>query len=128
MKKYFPIIRFSVELNAIYVEINEYNSNYWSTFLCIIWFTITAVISSFLYLVLFTKVPIIIYLIICFVFILFSLILILIIRISSAIYIESNNSYLLLNSLFCRMTTKSFALKMKVWIIIIFEIINNSIP
>ena len=87
--------------HQIYKEINEYNNNYWSKFLCIIWLNISVIIACICSLALFLDnilifkiaiIPLILY---------FISILIFIIRISAAIYIESNNSYQLFNSLFC---------------------------
>ena len=87
------------EMNSVYDEINEYNSNYWSKFLAIIWITFSFIISSAIFLSLFTKVVIYLKIIITLFALIFSIILIFIIHISSVIYIEINNSYVLLNSI-----------------------------
>jgi len=96
-------------LNAIYCEINEYNSNYWSKFLLIIWFTISSIIALLTFVVLFSEQNIIFKIFLSFFALIFTSILIFIINISSDVYNEANNSYILFNSLMKTIPQKSYS-------------------
>ena len=90
------------EFNKIYSDINEYNSNYWSIYLLIIWINFGVLITFSTYDLLFDKENVILFkLLSILVVFIYSSIFLMIINISSAIYIDSNNSYKLFNSLFC---------------------------
>ena len=97
--RYWKVIAIIRGYYEIHSEINEYNSNYWSKFLCIFWFNMSSVISLIFFVQLFSGNYFFKLLVIPLIF-LFSGFLLFIIHISSDIYIESNNSYQLLNSLF----------------------------
>ena len=102
-------------------EISEYNYSYYSMFLFIIWLNISSIISIITYLFIFVKTNLIFKLLLIPINIFFITILLIIIHISAAIYIESNNSYQLLNSLFCLISQRntSIYIKFKVILIII---------
>ena len=87
------------KLNAIYSEISNYNDIFWSRYLCILWFTLSAMISTTFYISFLSNSNIINKIALFTFFMVFSLILLFIIRISSLIYIEANNSYKMLNSI-----------------------------
>ena len=103
------VMKFIRELNAIYYEINEYNSNYWSKFLLIIWFTISSIIALLTFVVLFSEQNIIFKIFLSFFALIFTSILIFIINISSDVYNEANNSYILFNSLMKTIPQKSYS-------------------
>jgi len=103
------VMKFIRELNAIYYEINEYNSNYWSKFLLIIWFTISSIIALLTFVMLFSEQNIIFKIFLSFFALIFTSILIFIINISSDVYNEANNSYILFNSLMKTIPQKSYS-------------------
>ena len=96
-KNFIKIIR---ELNSLFIEITEYNCNYWSKFLFIIWFTISLIISAFNHLTFLNENNIIRIIFSVFFEIIYILILVFIICISNSIYTESTNTYKYLNSIF----------------------------
>jgi len=51
--KIFVLIK---QLNDIYLEISEYNSNYWSKYLCNIWITLSVIIATTSYSLIFTHI------------------------------------------------------------------------
>ena len=129
------------ELNEIYIEINEYNDNYWNQYLFAVWITFGLTINFSFYLFLFCNtfyikvISLIVFLLINYLLyifisnnvfiikiaffvgvILFSLFLIFIIEISSALYIEANKTYVLLNSLLFSKNNISVKMHFKVCI------------
>ena len=117
--KIFAIIR---RLYKIHNEINDYNCNYWSKYLCIFWFNITAIISLMTASLLFSDnllyslfaVPVLFF---------FIGILFFTIHISAIIYIESYNSYKLFNSLFVEQNYNKYVkFKVKIFSILNFKI------
>ena len=89
------------DLNAIYVEISEYNANYWAKYLAIIWVTFTVNISCFSYVLIFVSNTndIILQFLDMFGVLNFLIALLFVIYISSQLYIEANvKTYNILNS------------------------------
>jgi hypothetical protein len=85
-------------LNSIYAEIDDYNSNYWSKFLFIIWITFAAIINTGIYFILFIEMNSILKIIFIYFTIQFILIMVLIINTTASVNLEANKSYSLLNS------------------------------
>jgi len=86
-------------LNSLYLEINDYNSNYWSKFLLLIWLTYSAISDSLLYSTIFGKMNLLSRILFIYAAISMSSSLLLIISIASSVNSEANKSYQLLNSL-----------------------------
>ena len=84
--------------DALYREINEYNSTYWSKFLLIIWSLLGVTIIFLLYLVLFGSIPILIKISITYFLILYCIMHFFILSIASSVNNEANKSYKLFNS------------------------------
>ena len=85
-------------MNKLYIEINDYNSNYWSAYLFWIWISLTNLIVSTLFLAIFEKM-LIFNISMSFVSIGLMLFLILLIRSASSVNYEANKSYKLMYSL-----------------------------
>ena len=94
----FSFIRKVVNnLNFVYLEINDYNNNFWSKYLFLFWISIVAMLST-AFNIAFTSKFISIKIFIIIDVTIGSLLLLFIIYISSAIYMEANKTYNLLNS------------------------------
>ena len=106
--RYSQILAIMSRLYKIHDEINEYNCCFWSKYLCIFWFNITAVISLLISFILFSN-NLSFKLLLMPIILLFIGILYFIIHISAAIHSESNNSYKLFNSLYCQQNYNNFA-------------------
>ena len=102
------------ELNAIYVEINEYNSQYWSKYLTLIWFTQCFTICYTSYLLIFSNLLIAIKITTLYVTFIYTMVLLFIIHTSSQLYNETNNSYIVLNSYITHTKLISIKSKLKV--------------
>ena len=111
--RYSQIKSIIKSLFKIHNEINEYNCNFWSKYLCIFYFNIATVISSLMSTILFFN-KFLYSLLIIPILLLFVGILIFTIHISADIYIESNRSYQIFNSLYWRLNyNKSVKFKVK---------------
>jgi len=86
-------------LNSLYLEINDYNNNYWSKFLFSIWMIFSATSDSLLYSTIFGKMILLNRILLMYAVITISLGLLLIISVASSVNTEANKSYKLLNSL-----------------------------
>jgi len=94
-----PSIDLIKSLNSFYMEINEYNNNYWSKFLFLIWITFFLIIDSLIYSTLFGEMNLLNKMLFINAVIGFSSILTLVLSIASSVNSEANKSYILLNSL-----------------------------
>jgi hypothetical protein len=92
------IERVIYSLDSSYVEIEDYNSNFWSKYLLTIWLIFGSQIVTALYCLLFVK-DIISKLIIGYAFVVFVVIFLFVINIASSVNYEANKSYNSLNSL-----------------------------
>jgi len=114
--KRLKIVEVLKSFDSIYVEINEYNSNYWSKFLFVVWILLVIIISSALYLTIHMEVN----LILRFIFIntsaLFTSWLTTIINTASSVNLEAKKSYKLLNSCVIHLNSRyiSNSLRIKV--------------
>ena len=99
--------------NDIFLEINDYNLNYWSKFLGIFWLNISAIISTICYIEFFGN-NTILYKTAIFPFIfLYSYLLLIIIHICAQIQYNTYKSYKLFNSIFYNIRPRSL-IKLKV--------------
>jgi hypothetical protein len=94
-KKVLHILEY---LDSIYEEIDDYNSNYWSKFLFIIWITFAAIINTGIYFILFIEMNSILKIIFIYFTIQTILILLLIINTTASVNSKANKSYSILNS------------------------------
>ena len=102
-------IRFILRsFDALYREIDEYNSTYWSKFLLIIWFLFGIIIILMIYIIIFSEIRMEIKIIIFYILFLYINMYLLILSIASSVNSEANKSYKLFNSLYIkfRKTTK----------------------
>ena len=118
-RKYSNIISIIKSFNQIYLEINEYNSNYWTIFLSIIWINISVILVSINFVLIISNNAFIFKLFLIPFELLFLLLILFIIHISSQISFQSNNSYQLFNTLFCLIRRKNI-IKFKVIFFIYF--------
>ena len=88
------------QLDAIYREIHEYDRNYWSKFLAIIWLTISFIVSLMCFITLYSRTNIVFKIFFIIAELLFVSILLFLIQITSQIHIECNKSNRLLNTLY----------------------------
>ena len=105
------------KLNDIYIEINEYDMNYWSKFLFVFWFTIEFIIVFLTFMSTFGKNQLFIRLLIGFYSLNFLSLLLFIIHISSEIFIESNKTYNILYSYINEKQLNKLHIKFKVYFI-----------
>ena len=85
-------------LNALYREINEYNSTYWSKFLFIVWLTYGNIILFLSMVFLFSKLHILLYLCIVYILSLCFVSFVFLITTSASVNSCANKAYPLLNS------------------------------
>jgi hypothetical protein len=95
---YKKVLQILENLNSIYEELDNYNSNYWSKFLFIIWITFAAIINITIYFVFFIEANLILKILFIYFAIQFILILLLIINTTASVNSEANKSYSILNS------------------------------
>jgi hypothetical protein len=95
---YEKVLQTLENLDSIYEEIDDYNSNYWSKFLFIIWITFAAIINTGIYFIFFIEMNLILNIIFIYFTIQFILILLLIINTTASVNSEANKSYSILNS------------------------------
>ena len=96
--------------DALYREIDEYNTTYLCKFLFSIWFFFGVVIVFLIYLIIFANFSLIIRFLITYYVILFSILYIFIMNISSSINTESNKSFKIFNTLYihyCKIKTRN---------------------
>jgi hypothetical protein len=99
-RKYcFELIQTMNSLQKIYEEIEEYNDNYWSNFLFLIWISFTLLINTMLYLIIYGKMNLFQRVLFSYIGAQFIAIVLLILRISSSVNFEAKKTYKLLNSL-----------------------------
>ena len=91
------------ELNRLYVEINEYNTTYWSKFLLSVWITCGFVIVINIFIALFVKMPLIIKIIYIYGTLISLIIFITIIFTASSVNSKANKSYKLFNRLYIKL-------------------------
>lgn len=87
------------QLNRTYSEIREYNRNYWSKYLGVFWMTYSSIIAAHIYIGFFSEMNVVLKITMNYYLVTYVSILIFVIRISSAITIESFSTYKLLYSL-----------------------------
>ena len=94
--------------DALYCEINEYNSTFWSKFLFIIWTMFGIIIIFLIYIIIFSLIPIEIKVALSYFASLYLFMYLFILSIASSVNLEANKSYKLLNSFYIkfRNTTK----------------------
>src|SRR6185437_1551982 len=94
-------LKLLTELNDIYTEVNEYNDNYYSKFLYFMWNTYTILISCYTYFAFYgNNDSYLMRVIFITIVIMIMEFLILLIYISSALYNQTNRTYILLNILY----------------------------
>ena len=115
-----------ISLNKVYIEINDYNRNYWSIYLFWIWMLLTLIIVYGLYLSIFSKIFIIKCMLI-FGSIIATLCLILVIRSASSVNYEANKTYKLMFSLVFSKKRNNFSksFRIKVFVFKNYLIFNN---
>jgi hypothetical protein len=87
-------------LNSIYLEITEYNDNYWSTFLFLFTFLLYTCVNAMLYKSIYGISNAYLVLIVHYIVILWILMFLVLFFIASSVWMESNRSYKLLNKLY----------------------------
>jgi hypothetical protein len=95
-------------LNSIYLEITEYNDNYWSTFLFMFTVLMTICINGIIYKSFFGKTHAFLVLTIRYFAIACPLMLLILFFIASSVFMEANRSYKLLNKLFVHNMRRKF--------------------
>ena len=108
------------ELNAIYIEINEYNRNYWSKYLLAVWATISFLNCYIIHLVIISNSHYLIKLIAFLTLVVFLSQLLFIIHISSQLYNQAKYSYILFNSYVSHTKKISIIMKLKVFLVYIY--------
>ena len=101
-RKSIPLIRLSdisQIYNSLYLEINEYNTTYWSKFLFNIWFTFGLIIILGLYVLIFQKSLMVIKMLYIYIVLIFIITFLFILTTAASVNSLSNKSYKLLNSL-----------------------------
>ena len=98
-KRFLNLLKITKNFNSIYCEIEDYDNNYWSKFLLFVWLTCSTIISTISFFILFGEMPFILR-IFCLYFDLFYIMLLyMLIKLSSDVYNEANNSHQLLSTL-----------------------------
>jgi hypothetical protein len=95
---YKKVLDILENLDSIHKEIDDYNSNYWSKFLFIIWITFAAIINTGIYFIFFIEMNSILKMLFIYFTIQFILILFLIINTTASVNSEANKSCSILNS------------------------------
>ena len=93
--------------DALYREIDEYNSTYWSKFLLIIWLLFGIIIIFTIFIIIFTSIRIEIRITIFYFTILYLFMYIFILSIASSVNSEANKSYKFLNSFYMKFRNPS---------------------
>ena len=93
--------------DALYREINEYNSTYWSKFLFNIWSLLGILIVFMIHVIIFISIPIIIKISLIYFTILYFNIFLFILTITSSVNLEAKKSYKLFNSFKIKFITTS---------------------
>ena len=93
-RNFCPIIS---EFNTIFEEISEYNRNYWSHFILIVWMVCVVLLSSVTFLLIFGRMALIMRLIVLYFDLFFIFVILFVIKICGSIYLETKNTYKLLN-------------------------------
>jgi hypothetical protein len=101
-------------LDQIYRELNDYNTNYWSKFLFLIWVLLATVINTVLYLTMFAKLNLITRMVFIYSSIFFIFIIILVINNASSVTYEANKSYNLFNSYYAKYMRMCSAIRSRV--------------
>jgi hypothetical protein len=104
---YKKVLHILKNLDSIYEEIDDYNSNYWSKFLFIIWVTFATLINTMFYFIFFIEMNLILKIIFIYFTIQFLLILLLIINTTASVSLKANKSYSLLNSCMTSLNRRS---------------------
>ena len=86
-------------LQTIYKEIEEYNSNYWSNYLFLIWISFTILINTTLYSIIYGRMNLFQRILLSYFGANFAIVVLLVISISSSVNSEAKKTYKLLNSL-----------------------------
>ena len=102
------------QLNDIYLEITEYNDNYWSKYLGVFWFTHSSIIAAHIYIGVFSEMSMLLKNMCNMFLVTYIMILFYIVSISSAIYREANRTHPLLNSYLLSNNPIGIAVKIKV--------------
>jgi hypothetical protein len=105
---------FTNSLNSIYLEINEYNANYWSKFLFLFLFLLNTCINSLLYKSIFGNSGAFLQITIRYVVSICIFMLLMLFIIASSVFAEVKNSYGLLNRLFVSHTKLNVLTRYKV--------------
>jgi len=100
--------------DSIYAEIYEYNNNYWSKFLFVVWILLVIIISSVLYLTTYTSFNLVIRLTFIYGLILFTSWLFMIINTASSVNLETIKSYKLLNSRIIHLNSRYISILMRI--------------
>jgi hypothetical protein len=101
-------------LDHIYGELNDYNTNYWSKFLFLIWGLLATVINTVLYLTIFAELNLIARMLLTYSSIFFIFIIILVINNASSVAYEANKSYNLFNSYYAKYVSMCSAIRSRV--------------
>ena len=86
--------------NALYIELNEYNSTFWSKFLLIIWLLFGIIIIIFFFIFIFSSIALMIKIAVFYFTFFYSFMYIFILSIASSVNSEANKSYKLFNSFY----------------------------
>jgi len=119
------VMKYIRPLNSIYREVDEYNENYWSKFLLLIWVSFATIINTVLYLTLFVSMNFGLRFILIYSSIFFICILILIINTASSVAYEANKSYELFNTYFALDSKKQLSLAKRMKVNILFKFTKN---
>ena len=93
--------------NALYIDLNEFNSTCWSKFLLIIWLLFGIIIILFIFIIIFTPIVIGIKIAVLYFTFLYSFMYIFILSIASSVNSEVNKSYNIFNSFYIIFRNKS---------------------
>ena len=110
-------IKLMKQLNAIYMEIIEYNDIFWSKYLCLLWFTMSSILALFIHIIIFVETYFIFTVAMISLFACFALIFILCLSMSSQLYNECFSVYNVLNSQ--QILINRFQIRLKIKVIMI---------
>ena len=113
-KQFIRIGSLLSSLNSLYIEINEYNTSYWSKFLLNVWLTFCTSIVCLLHTTVFVDLPQIFFVIFLYSLVGYWSLFLFIIFTASSVHSEANKSYKYLNSISTLNYTNRFRFKWKV--------------
>ena len=87
-------------MNSLYLEINEYNTTFWSKYLLLLWLTMSSLTSIELIIVVFSNMPLLYRVIAFYAMVTYCFLFIFVVFTASSVNYQSNKSYKILNHLF----------------------------